>query len=48
MNQQLTTSAAKRFGAFGGVFTPSVLTIPGVILFLRAGWVVGNVGLPCW
>ncbi len=34
-----------RFGAFGGVFTPSTLTILGVILFLRAGWVVGNVGL---
>jgi amino acid transporter len=36
---------SRRFGAFGGVFTPSVLTILGVILFLRAGWVVGNVGL---
>lgn len=33
------------FGTFGGVFTPAVLTILGVILFLRAGWVVGNVGL---
>jgi amino acid transporter len=27
------------------VFTPSILTILGVILFLRTGWVVGNVGL---
>jgi amino acid transporter len=27
------------------VFTPSILTILGVILYLRAGWVVGNVGL---
>ncbi len=33
------------FGTFSGVFTPAVLTILGVILFLRSGWVVGNVGL---
>ncbi len=32
-------------GTFIGVFTPSILTILGVILFLRTGWVVGNVGL---
>lgn len=31
--------------AFGGVFTPSILTILGVIMYLRFGWVVGNVGL---
>lgn len=30
---------------FGGVFTPSLLTILGVIMYLRFGWVVGNVGL---
>lgn len=30
---------------FGGVYTPSVLTILGVIMYLRFGWVVGNVGL---
>jgi amino acid transporter len=35
----------KRFGTFGGVFTPNVLTIIGVIFFLRAGWAVGNTGL---
>ena len=34
-----------RFGAFSGVFTPSVLTIIGVIMYLRFGWVVGSVGL---
>ncbi len=34
-----------RLGTFLGVFTPSVLTILGVILYLRTGWVVGNVGL---
>ncbi|MCA9593958.1 MAG: hypothetical protein KC776_11625 [Myxococcales bacterium] len=34
-----------RFGAFAGVFTPSILTILGVIMYLRFGWVVGNAGL---
>lgn len=34
-----------RLGTFGGVFTPSILTILGVIMYLRFGWVVGNVGL---
>ncbi len=33
------------FGTFKGVFTPSVLTIFGVIMYLRFGWVVGNVGI---
>jgi len=32
-------------GTFAGVFTPSVLTILGIILFLRLGYVVGSVGL---
>lgn len=31
-------------GVFGGVFTPCVLTILGVILFMRANYVVGAVG----
>jgi amino acid transporter len=34
-----------RFGTFTGVFTPNVLTILGIIFFLRAGWVVGQAGL---
>lgn len=33
------------FGTFGGVFTPSILTIIGVIMYLRFGWVLGQVGL---
>lgn len=34
-----------RLGAFAGVFTPSILTILGIILFLRLGYVVGSAGL---
>ncbi|MBQ9727518.1 MAG: amino acid permease [Kiritimatiellae bacterium] len=33
------------FGAFKGVFTPSILTIVGVVMYLRFGWVLGNLGL---
>ena len=35
----------KQFSMFLGVFTPSVLTILGVIMYLRFPWVVANVGL---
>ena len=35
----------KKFGTFAGVFTPSILTILGVIMYMRLGWVVGNSGL---
>lgn len=35
----------RRFGAFQGVFTPTLLTILGVIMYLRQGWVVGELGL---
>lgn len=37
-------SKSKKFSTFGGVFTPDVLTILGVIMYLRLGWVVGNAG----
>jgi amino acid transporter len=33
------------FGTFGGVFTPSILTILGVIMFMRASFVIGNAGI---
>ena len=33
------------FGTFKGVFTPSILTILGVIMYLRFPWVLGSVGL---
>ncbi len=35
----------KTFGTFSGVFLPTLLTILGVIMYLRTGWVVGQVGL---
>ncbi len=35
----------KYFGTFQGVFTPTVLTILGVIMYLRHPWVVGNAGV---
>lgn len=38
-------SSKKKFGTFAGVFTPSILTILGVIMYMRLGWVVGNSGL---
>ncbi len=34
-----------KLGTFDGVFTPAILTILGVIMFLRFGWVVGHAGL---
>lgn len=39
------SEAAPKFGTFLGVYTPSVLTILGLIMYLRFGWVVGNLGL---
>ena len=36
---------ATKLGTFGGVFTPSILTILGVIMFMRAGFVVGQAGI---
>ncbi len=35
----------KTFGTFAGVFTPTTLTILGVIMFIRQPWVVGNAGV---
>jgi hypothetical protein len=34
-----------RLRTFGGVFTPSILTILGVIMFLGAGFVIGQAGI---
>lgn len=35
----------KKFGAFAGVFTPSILTILGVIMYLRLPSIIGQAGL---
>lgn len=39
------TEGDQKFGTFAGVFTPTVLTILGAIMYLRLGQVVGNAGL---
>jgi len=39
------TPTRNQLGTFGGVFTPSILTILGVIMFMRAGFVVGQAGI---
>ncbi|NJM85394.1 MAG: hypothetical protein HC839_04380, partial [Leptolyngbyaceae cyanobacterium RM2_2_21] len=33
-------SSSEGLGTFGGVYTPSILTILGVIMYLRFGWVL--------
>ncbi len=38
-------AAGYGFGTFQGVFTPSILTIIGVVMYLRFGWMLGHVGL---
>ncbi|MFW5893590.1 MAG: amino acid permease, partial [Verrucomicrobiota bacterium] len=47
--KQLSSSDAIKgghaFGTFAGVFTPAILTIFGVIMFMRVGLVVGQAGL---
>lgn len=45
VNAQNKQSKSTGLGTFGGVYVPSILTILGVIMYLRFGWVVGNVGL---
>jgi len=42
-SKQSTTR--NRFGTFAGVFTPAILTILGVIMFMRANFVVGQAGV---
>jgi amino acid transporter len=44
-NSLTSDSATGKLSAFGGVFTPSILTILGVVMYLRFGWVLGNTGL---
>ena len=44
MNKE-SESKGYGFGTFQGVYTPSILTIIGVVMYLRFGWMLGNVGL---
>ncbi|WP_372754823.1 amino acid permease [Mariniflexile sp.] len=39
------TKSGKKFGTMAGVFTPTFLTILGVIMYIRHPWVVGNAGI---
>ena len=39
------SAKGNKFGAFKGVFTPSILTILGVIMYLRLPWIIGQAGL---
>lgn len=39
------TETGRKFGTFSGVIRPTILTILGVMMYLREGWVVGNAGL---
>ncbi len=41
----MTVNKSNKLGTFGGVFTPSILTILGVIMFMRAGYVIGEAGI---
>ena len=45
MSRKEKESRGYGFGTFAGVFTPSILTIIGVVMYLRFGWMLGNVGL---
>ena len=45
MSKKVNTPSGYGFGTFQGVFTPSILTIIGVVMYLRFGWMLGNVGL---
>jgi len=45
VSDQDTQTIKNQLGTFGGVFTPSILTILGVIMFMRTGFVVGQAGI---
>ncbi|MBG6129490.1 amino acid transporter [Aquimarina sp. EL_43] len=40
-----SSQSVHKFGTFLGVYMPSILTILGLIMYLRFGWVLGNLGL---
>ena len=44
-SQLLVTNKDKGLGAVMGVFVPCVLSIVGVVLFMRLGWAIGEAGV---
>ena len=44
-SEAMSRDDSHKFGTFGGVFTPSILTILGVVLFMSAGGVIGQAGI---
>ena len=47
VTRALNGQGTGRFGTFGGVFTPSILTVFGVIMFMRCNYVVARAGVGC-
>jgi len=45
MHNDKSESQGHSFGTFTGVFTPSILTIFGLIMFMRTSYVVGHAGV---
>ncbi|MCB1187272.1 amino acid permease [bacterium] len=47
MDKAATTAGTQKnqFGTFAGVYTPSILTILGAIMFMRANFVTGEAGI---
>ncbi len=45
MTQTQSTAPTGRFNWFSGVFTPSILTVLGVVMYLLLGFTTGSVGL---
>jgi amino acid transporter len=45
LHSRPTPARAATLGTFQGVFRPTVLTLCGVMIYLREGWLVGNAGL---
>lgn len=45
MTKETQAPQGNQFGTFGGVFTPSILTILGVVMFMLTGQVTGQAGI---
>ncbi|KAG0356577.1 hypothetical protein BG005_004483 [Podila minutissima] len=45
LNPALATTKSSKLGIFSGVFIPCVLSIWGIILFLRFGFIIGQAGV---